>query len=163
MSCAQVGCDTLGKAARNSDAPTSTGCAGTPQGAFWDCGRGRFLQGASDIATGMMPFDCDWRSDHDASILVDMARVAARQSESWQAFQGYIQASVGGFWDAVQSKAVADGLLDGRDRDSRQVYDGYQDHIADRMSVLGNKWCGSRKRNASFDFERFWRKAQSEA
>lgn len=95
-------------------------------------------------------FVWDFTSDHDAHVVNDMLKNKTHNLESISEFQEYIKSSIDGLWQDVCLKFKQDC--------GQAIPTAYLNFLADRMSVIGNKEAGSRKRHASFDFEKYFNK-----
>ncbi len=98
-------------------------------------------------------FVFDFDSDNDVKIIVDMMKQAALRFGTAQEFENYIK-STPGFWldVAMQFRKDTGEMLPGN----------YEAHLAQESSKMGNMEAGSKKRNASFDFEAFHQMAHSQ-
>jgi len=93
----------------------------------------------------------DYTSDHDVKIVANIFRQKAKEFYIPNDFQDYAQRA-DGIWQTIfeQYKKDTGKELKLAIRD----FGNYQNFLADKVSILLNKEVGSKKRNASFDFEK---------
>ena len=106
-----------------------------------------------------LKFTHDYNSTNDIQVVAQIFRQKAGEFTNAKDFEEYVQRA-DGIWQEILQQYKTDT---GKDmKIAMKDWNGYEDHLANKSSVLLNKEIGSRKRNASFDFEKMIQKFGTE-